>query len=52
MDLDLCGKLALITGGSRGIGRAVGEALAAEGCRLVESWQRAPPDARRQPRPP
>jgi NAD(P)-dependent dehydrogenase (short-subunit alcohol dehydrogenase family) len=31
MDLNLGGKLALITGGSRGIGRAVGEALAAEG---------------------
>jgi NAD(P)-dependent dehydrogenase (short-subunit alcohol dehydrogenase family) len=35
MDLGLGGKLALITGGSRGIGRAVGEALAAEGCNLV-----------------
>ena len=35
MDLNLAGKLALITGGSRGIGRAVGEALAAEGCNVV-----------------
>ena len=34
MDLNLAGKLALITGGSRGIGRAVGEALAAEGCNV------------------
>jgi 3-oxoacyl-[acyl-carrier protein] reductase len=41
MDLDLDGKLALITGGSRGIGRAVGEALAAEGCRLVLVSRRA-----------
>jgi 3-oxoacyl-[acyl-carrier protein] reductase len=35
MDLNLGGKLALITGGSRGIGRAVGDTLAAEGCNLV-----------------
>ena len=41
MDLNLGGKLALITGGSRGIGRAVGEALAAEGCRLVLVSRRA-----------
>jgi hypothetical protein len=41
MDLDLGGKLALITGGSRGIGRAVGEALAAEGCGLVLVSRRA-----------
>ena len=34
MELDLTGKTALITGGSKGIGLAVGEALAAEGCHL------------------
>ena len=31
MDLQLAGKRALITGGSRGIGLAAGHALAAEG---------------------
>ncbi|MBM3557673.1 MAG: SDR family oxidoreductase [Alphaproteobacteria bacterium] len=35
MKLDLAGKLAVVTGGSRGIGRACAEFLAKEGCDLV-----------------
>ena len=35
MDLQLTGKRAIVTGGSRGIGKAVARALAAEGCDVV-----------------
>ena len=35
MDLKLAGKTALITGGSKGIGRAAAEILAAEGCNVI-----------------
>ncbi|HTL25066.1 MAG TPA: SDR family NAD(P)-dependent oxidoreductase, partial [Burkholderiales bacterium] len=35
MDLNLKGKRALVTGGSKGIGRACADVLAAEGCAVL-----------------
>ena len=35
MDLGLAGKIAVVTGSSRGIGRGVAEFLAGEGCDIV-----------------
>ena len=35
MDLDLKGKRALVTGGSKGIGKACAQALAEESCEVM-----------------
>ncbi len=43
MDLQLAGKKVLVTGGSKGIGVAIGEAFAAEGERHPRLAQRRRP---------
>ena len=44
LQIDLTGQVAIVTGGTRGLGRAVSEALARAGCTVVACARNAPED--------